>query len=160
MIKTTNLRDSYRFYRATCEQICLSKEYLTIVNGLMQFIINKILEGNDVKLGAKLGIIGVRGKKITPYINEDGEIKGLAPNWGETKKLQARDPIAKEKKTIVYCFNEHSNGIKYSFLWAKKNVIIANKNFYGLQFARANRRELSRLVTEEHREYLLSEKSK
>lgn len=164
MIKTVCIRDSYTFYKKfynesipDCDYRAGLPVYIEIVNGLMQYIMKKVFDGFDVRLGAKLGILMIRGQKIKPVIDKDGEIKGIAPNWGETKKLQAIDPIAKENKTIVYCFNEHSNGIKYRLLWNQEGVIIENKTLYGMSFSRWNRRELSRLITKENKEYLMKQ---
>lgn len=164
MLKTVCIRDSYTFYRKFYKESipdCDYKEglpiYIDIINGLMKFLMRKVFEGFDVRLGAKLGVLMIRGKKVKPIIDKNGDIKGIAPNWGATKKLQARDPVAKENKTIVYCFNEHSNGIKYNFKWSKEDVIIENKTLYNMSFSRWNRRELSRLVIEENKEYLIKE---
>lgn len=161
-----NIRQSYTFYKKKYKENIGAdyKEglpiYIDIVNGLMKFIMKKVFDGYDVRLGAKLGVIGIRGRKVIPTIDENGDIKGIAPNWGETKKLHAKDPEAKAKGIKVYCFNEHTNGIRYKFFWAKRGVIIVNKTYYGLTFSRWNRRELNRLVTEENKEYLVITRNK
>lgn len=162
MLKTVCIKDSYTFYKKLNREGIPNRDYregkpvyLDIVNGLMKFLMKKVLDGFDVRLGAKLGIISIVGKKIKPIINKEGEVKGIAPNWGETKKLQAKDPIAKENKTIVYCFNEHSNGIKYNFCWGKTDVVVENKTLYNISFSRWNRRELARRVIKENKEYLI-----
>lgn len=159
------VKDSYTYYRKSsgegipdCDYRNGIPVYLEIISGLMKFIMHKVFSGFDVRLGAKLGTLYVRGSKTVPFIDEEGNIKGVAPNWGETKKLQARDPIAKENRTIVYCFNEHSNGIGYRLHWNKEGVIIKNKSLYGFSFSRWNRRELNRLIVEENREYLVIKK--
>lgn len=165
MIDQVDIEASYKFYRARTEEADWvlgdykvgMKPYKKIVGGFMKFLMKKVLEGNDVILGGKLGKIGVRGEKIAPIITESGEIRGIAPNWGETKKLQAKDEEARKNRTKVYCFNEHSNGIKYKFFWSKVNVIITNKNYYNLTFSRGNRRELSRLI-QNGKEYLIKDK--
>ena len=162
MIKTVNIKDSYTFYRKyykegipNCDYRNGIPVYIEIVNGFMKFIMKKVFDGFDVRLGAKLGTLMIRGKKVKPYIDKEGNIKGVAPNYGETKKLWAKDSKAKEEKTIIYCFNEHSNGIGYRLLWNKEGVIVKNKSMYGMSFSRANRREVNRLVVEENREYLI-----
>ncbi len=163
MIKTTNLKDSYTFYRnhyktgiPNCDYRTGLPIYMLIVGGLMKFMFKKVFAGFDIRLGAGLGVLGIRGKKIEIFIDKDGNVKGVAPNWGETKKLQARDPIAKENRTIVYCTNEHSNGIRYSFFWSKEGVIIENKSLYHMSISKGNRTELTRLIFEEQREYIVN----
>lgn len=169
MIEQVNITKSYKYYRQQDPSGVPGLDYkkgmpvyIKIVSGLMKFIMQKVFEGNDVVLGAKLGKISIRGEKVVPIIVEnketgEKEIRGVAPNWGETKKLQARDEEAKRKRTIVYCFNEHSNGIKYEFVWDRVNVLIKNKNYYQLTFSYDNRRELTRLIYE-GKEYQLRPK--
>lgn len=130
--------------------------FTSIVLGYMKFLIRKLFEGHDIRLGARLGMIGIRGKKVKARIDYKGEVKGVAPSWAKTKKLWDTDPIAKAKKQLVYCFNEHTEGIKYRIAWNKKEVIVKNKIFYGLTFNRANRRELWKLLNE-GKEYLVIE---
>lgn len=161
MIDRVYIKNSYRYYRDHTEKKDLvwnyktgSKPYNKIVNGLISLIMKKVLDGNDVILAGKLGRIGINGRKVEPIITENGEVKGIAPDWGETKKLQARDPVAKANKTIVYCFNEHSNGIRYKIFWSQKDVLITNKCYYNLSFSRYNRRELVRLI-KAGKEYLV-----
>lgn len=163
MINRENIIDSYKFYRRENPKIDPSvvttqddeRVFLGIIYGFIDHMMEKVFDGWDVKLGAKLGIMGVRGMKIEPIINERGEIKGVAPDWGATKKLQASDPIAKEKRTIVYCFNEHSNGIKYQFFWGKRGSIVTHKTFYSLTFSRHNRRTLASGIKTKNKEYLI-----
>lgn len=166
MIEIVNLRKSYRFYRDLHPDKQIEKyekdsliTYLDIVNGLMEFMMKKVWEGNDVMLGAKLGRIGIRGEKVKPIIvkDKDGKetIRGVAPDWGATKKLQAIDPIAKQNKTIVYCFNEHSGGIKYDYCWWTGKLALVHKSFYGFTFSRTNRRTLVSMIKKERKEYLI-----
>lgn len=155
MIPTRNLRDSYKYYKTEDQNPVTIKLYLEIVLGFIKFIMKRIFEGCDVKLGPgdSLGTIGVRGKKFNPVTKESGEIRGIAPSWPQTKKLWDSNPEAKEKRELVYCFNEHSNGITYRFVWYKRDMRIHNKTYYRIAFSRANKRALSNFV-KEGREYL------
>jgi len=143
--------------------------YINIVHGYLKFLMKKVFEGNDVRLGAKLGIIGVRGKKVIPEIGWDGKVKGVAPSWGKTKAKwveEAKDmrltfeeflqKVPKHERKLVFCFNEHTEYIRYRIVWYKKNVIVENKTFYGLTFNRINRRTLWNLINE-GKEYLVIE---
>lgn len=132
------------------------KIYNSIVQGYLKFIVKKIFEGHDIRLGAKLGIVGIRGKKIKPTVDKNGKIRGIAPSWGKTFKLWNSDPVAKEKRQMIYCFNEHSDGIKYRIVWYKKSVIVKNKIYYGLTFTDDNRKMLWKLANE-GKEYLVIE---
>lgn len=143
--------------------------YINIVHGYLKFLMRKVLEGNDIRLGAKLGIVGIRGKKIMPEIGWDGKIKGVAPSWSKTKAKWTKeaeamgltfkeflDKVPKNERKLVFCFNEHTEYIRYRIVWYKKNVIVGNKTFYGLTFNRVNRRALWKLINE-GKEYLVIE---
>lgn len=156
MIKTENLRSSYKFYKDNNPNPVDVKIYLKIVLGYIKFIMQKVYSGQDVQLsgGNSLGSIGVRGNKVVPTLNEKGDIVGLAPDWKKTIALWNENPEAKERKEKVYCFNEHTNGIRYRLVWHKARMILPNKSLYMLTFSRDNKRELVRLLKEENREFV------
>lgn len=149
-----NLTASYKYYKEKNPQGVNSTTYLKIVSDFMLYIMSKVFEGFEVKL-PRIGTISIVGRKVKPKLDEEGNIKGLAPNWAKTKQLWDSNPEAKAKKELVYCFNEHSNGIKYNFKWGKGNVLIVNKMLYSLRLSRDNKRTLNRLITEENREYIV-----
>jgi hypothetical protein len=146
MVDKVNLRDSYKYYKNNYEAKVDVKTYVLIVNGLMQFIIKKLFSAFDIILPYRLGMLCIRGKKIEPIVTEEGDIRGIAPDWGKTRKLWREDPIAEANKTRIFCFNEHSNGIKYRILWLKRNAIFKNKTIYGLAVAKDNRRTFAKGV--------------
>lgn len=149
-----NLRDSYKFYKDEYNSVIGIKIYLEIVLGYIQFLMFKVFEGHEIKLPARLGSFYIRGRKVKPRIGQDGEIKGLAPNWADTKKLWDSNPEAKEKKEIVYCFNEHTDGVRYKLIWSKKNVNVKNKMIYSIRFSRDNKREVLRRL-QKQQEYIV-----
>ena len=100
-------------------------------------------------------LFGTADAAVALYI-EDGEIKGLAPDWVKTKQLWDSDTEAKENKQLVYHFNEETNGIRYKFSWSKNRVLVSNKTLYNLRMTRSNKRELSKLVRE-GKEYLIKD---
>lgn len=163
------MRDSYSVYKASVDKPLKLNPYLNIIHAFIKFVMKKVCEGYIVNLGARLGYIGVRGKKAIPVINDAGEIKGVAPNWGKTKAFwleKAKEmgisfeeylkQVPKEQRQLIYCFNEHSNGLIYSIHWYKKKAVIANKMFYNLKFSRDNKRTVSKLAFE-GKEYIASE---
>jgi hypothetical protein len=141
-----NIRSSYKYYKSEVDDPVDIKTYLTIVSDFIQFLMNKVFDGFEVKLPARLGSFQIIGRKVKPKLDEGGNVIGLAPNWAETKKLWDRDKEAKDKKELVYCFNEHTNGVKYKFLWSKKNVNVRNKGIYSIKFSRANKRKINDLL--------------
>lgn len=149
-----NTRSSYKLYKENTEAPLESKVYLDIANGFMDFIIQKVLEGETVTLPGRLGTLSIIGTKRTIRYNEQG-LAILPPDWNRTKKLRESDPEAKAQRKVVYCLNEHSGGISYKFFWSKLRVALENKSLYCLRLTRKHKRELNRLITQEGKEYPL-----
>ena len=148
-----NTRDSYVVYKNMSDNPINISEYVQIINQFMKFLILKLLSTGEIILPERLGRLSIFGKKVNVRI-EDGEIKGLAPDWVKTKQLWDSDEVAKSNKQLVYHFNEETNGIRYKFSWSKNRVLVSNKTLYNLRMTRSNKRELSKLVRE-GKEYLI-----
>ena len=153
MKKFYNTRDSYVVYKNMSDNPINISEYVQIINQFMKFLILKLLSTGEIILPERLGRLSIFGKKVNVRI-EDGEIKGLAPDWVKTKQLWDSDEEAKNNKQLVYHFNEETNGIRYKFAWSKNRVLVSNKTLYNLRMTRSNKRELSRLV-KNNKEYLI-----
>ena len=153
MKKFYNTRDSYVVYKNMSVNPINISQYVQIINHFMKFLSSKLLSTGEIIIPERLGKLSIFGKKVKIRI-EDGEIKGLAPDWVKTKELWDSDSIAKQNKQLVYHFNEETNGIRYKFAWSKNRVLVSNKTLYNLRMTRSNKRELSKLVRE-GREYLI-----
>ena len=152
--KYLNIRDSYKRYHKINPDIPL-KMYVGIVNGYMKFLIKKLLLKGEVLLPERMGFLQIVGKVVKARF-EDGEIKGLAPDWAGTKKLWEDDKEARENKQLAYHFNEDTGGIRYRFFWSKRNALVFNKTLYSLKMTRTNKRILSTLI-KEGKEYLIKD---
>lgn len=148
-----NSRDSYQIYRAKSSNPVDVKTYLDICYKFNKFVVGKVLEGHTVVFPSRLGKLSVVGKKVTPRV-VDGEIKGLAPDWVGTKALWDRNPQARENKQLVYHFNEHTDNVRYKFIWSKNRVLVTNKTAYSLKLTRTNKRKLSSLIKEGKEYYI------
>lgn len=155
MKKFYNTRDSYVVYKNMSVNPINISQYVQIINHFMKFLSSKLLSTGEIILPDRLGRLSIFGKKVNVRI-EDGEIKGLAPDWVKTKQLWESDEEAKNNKQLVYHFNEETNGIRYKFAWSKNRVLVSNKTLYNLRMTRSNKRELSRLVRE-GKEYLIKD---
>ena len=155
MKKFYNTRDSYVVYKNMSDNPINISEYVQIINQFMKFLILKLLSTGEIILPERLGRLSIFGKKVNVRI-EDGEIKGLAPDWVKTKQLWDSDEEAKNNKQLVYHFNEETNGIRYKFFWSKNRVLVSNKTLYNLRMTRSNKRELSKLIRE-NKEYLIKD---
>ena len=153
MKKFYNTRDSYVVYKNMSDNPINISQYVQIINHFMKFLSSKLLSTGEIIIPERLGKLSIFGKKVNVRI-ENGEIKGLAPDWVKTKQLWDSDEEAKNNKQLVYHFNEETNGIRYKFFWSKNRVLVSNKTLYNLRMTRSNKRELSKLVRE-GREYLI-----
>lgn len=155
-IPEVNIRDSYKyFYKEECrkseEEPVSLRVYLDIVHGFIKFILRKIFQGYDVELstGKSLGTVGIRGNVKIGRLNKEGEIRGLPPDWGATKRLWRDCPECMERREIIYHTNEHTNGISYQFVWKRVGMKIAHKKIYSLILTKGpkgNKRAISKAI--------------
>ena len=125
----------------------------------MQFLMNKVIvDGDEIILPFKTGKLSVIGLKQKVSFDENGNVKGLSPNWKKTKELYDSCEECREKRQIVYNTNEHSDGIRYKFNWSLGGVLLLNKNFYNLKFTRQNKRNLYKEIMN-GKEYVIIEKN-
>lgn len=148
-----NIRSSYKTYKETVSTPVEEKQYLEIANGYMEFLIQKVLEGEEVTMPARLGTLFIQGVKKNLKFNKDG-IPLLPPNWAATKKLWDSNPDAKATKKIVYCLNEETDGVVYKLHWSKNRVPIENKLYYNFILTRANKRAIHQKI-KQGKEYLI-----
>lgn len=147
--KTLGIRDGYEHYKKHTNNPVSLAVYLDIVSQFSKYMINLLVDNEYIRLPERVGVMYFGGKKTKPHINkENGNIEGLTPNWKETNKLWKKSPEAKEKKEIIFYFNEHTNGVRYKLFWSKKNVYIRNKDFYSFKLARANKKLFSKKINE------------
>ena len=145
---------AYKNYRKNNKTVS-RKEYLDIVNGFAEFLMDCILNAETVYLPEKLGVIQVIGKKLQPKVTDDG-IQGLSINWGATVKLWKTCEPCKDKQQKVYYFNEHSDGIRYRFMWSRTAMLMTNKYLYTYVPNRKSKYKLHEKVNE-GKEYQLLE---
>jgi len=142
-----NLTDSYSLYKEKFGNEVSKSDYVKIASAFIKFIMYRIIHHSDViQLPFKMGTLKVVGRKQKISYDEEGNIKGLSPNWRKTKELYDRCPECKERRQIVYNMNEHSDGIRYSFNWGLRNVMLKNKSYYVLKMTRANKRDLYKAI--------------
>lgn len=149
-----NTQDSYIVYKCLSENPIDIKEYCKINHEFIKFLVEELFEHGEIQIPERLGRIQILGKKIKVKY-EDGIIKGVAPNWVETKKLWEKDEEARKNKQLVFHFNEQTDGIRYKFYWNKSRVLVSNKTLFRLRMSRANKRRLASLI-KSGKEYLIT----
>lgn len=141
-----NLRDSYKLYKQDVKDPVDIKTYILIATEYNKFLMDKVLDGEEVTLPSRLGTLSIIGKKQKVSLDEDGKIKGLAPDWVKTKQLWDSNPQAKEKKQLLYHTNSHTDNTRYKFFWSKQRILIQNKILYSLKITRDNKRAVHNLI--------------
>lgn len=139
-----NLRSSYIEYKKSCPKPVKLKDYLTLTSDYNKFLIEKVLEGKEVTLPSRMGTLAVVGK--TQNFKNGGV--SLAPDWVKTKVLWEKSEKAKVEKKLVYHTNSHTDGVRYKFLWSKKNVLVENKTLFSLRMTRTNKRAVHQKILE------------
>ena len=95
MIKTeVNIRSSYKLYLSLTKFPQDVKVYILIANAYMKFLIDKVIDGDEITLPARLGSLSIIGNKRKLKFTEEGK-PILPPNWAKTKKLWESNPKAK-----------------------------------------------------------------
>lgn len=144
-----NTRDSYKWYRKKSpdpKQAVPVKIYCKIANDFNKFIMANVLIGKEVRLPAKMGTIGIKGKKQNYHTLQGEKVYGLLVDWKTTNDLWLKCAVCKEKKQLVYHLNEHTDGVRYKYFWSFSRVMLTNKTFYQLKFTRTNKRFIPKLV--------------
>ncbi len=137
-----NITKAYAFYKKNVEDPVDSSIYKQITTEYHNYIIEKVIDGEKVGLPNRCGHLLIKGRKRVAKIDEKGNITGVPPHYSKTKELWERNPEAKRLKTMVYCMNEHSGQIVYSFFWSKKRVTAKFKDLYTLRMVRRHKRKL------------------
>ena len=101
-------------------------EYFKIVREMNKLLAQELIEGRDVTLPCKMGMLEVR--KYPTYVKfENGKIKtNRAVDWNATLKLWHEDAEAREDKILVRSEKSHVFTIFYNTYPANYN----NKHYY------------------------------
>lgn len=145
-----NIRSSYAKYEANSDgnDRVEVKDYIELNKLYNKFLIRKALEGKEVTLPSRMGTLSVVGRRPKMRFDENSNIVGLAPDWVRTKEFWKKNPEAKEKKTLLYHTNPHTDGFRYKWMWSKNRVLVENKTLYALRLTRENKRAVYKAIME------------
>lgn len=159
LIVDKNIRASFRRYRKNNENTIIdSSRYIKMCRAFNTYMMDSIIEGNNIQLPAKLGRLYITGRKIEIAYNEDGK-PNLAIDWQKTKKMWAAKPQTKIDKKVLYHTNDNTNGVRYKLVWSKKDVKVEHKNFYSMRLSRRNKKKIT-LSIKSGKEYFISPPAK
>lgn len=143
----SNIRKSYKLYKSTTKNPVDIKTYIKIANDYNKFLMERVLDGEEVTLPSNMGTISIVGYKQKIKFDEQG-LPILPPDWVETKKLWESNEKAKEEKKLVYQLNEHTNGVRYKIHWSKRRILIEHKTLYSLRMTRTNKRLVNEAINQ------------
>lgn len=139
-----NLDDSYKHYEEDYPKSHLDKAmYKKVCITFFKECVNYLLEGCEVKLPF-MGLLKVVKRKR--------DFNKLHPDWKRTNELWEKDPIAKEKKQLVYHLNEHSGGHYFRFYW--KKGMVKNISAYSFLPVRGVKSALATAVKEGNKDFI------
>ena len=142
-----NIRTSYDYYEKVVDEPLPEPLYREVAEAYSEFLLDKIIdEGEEVALPGRMGTMCIIGKKQKPKIDEDGNIRGMAPDWKSTKALWERNPEAKAAKKLVYHTNANTSGIRYKLLWSKRKVFIPFKAQMSFRLTKQNKIRLNKAI--------------
>jgi hypothetical protein len=149
------IRGCYREYKTRVKNPVEYSLYSEISGLYNKFLIDKMIEGEEVTLPARMGFISIIGTKKKLTYSQSG-LPVLPPNWAATKRLWDRDPAAKAERRMVYCLNEATSGVVYKVLWSKRKASVENKSYYNLIMMRVNKRKIHAAI-KAGKEYITKE---
>lgn len=152
-----NIKSSYKLYCEENENPVDERTYIRLCNEYNKFLVKHVTDGFEITLPERMGTLSIIGTKQVIKFYENGS-PNLAIDWPATWQLRKSSAKAKEERKTVYHTNDHTDGVRYKYLWSKKRVLVTNKNFYSLRMTRANKRTVSRLVKKEGKEYFIKNK--
>lgn len=140
--------DIYRYYKSISENPVSKQVFVAAWKDFADLITDDIVAGKDFVMPFRIGILGIRKRKIQVKLNPDGTIdkRYLRPDWKTTKELWERDNEAKKRKQIVFHLNKHFGGFNCKWFWDKSTCCIVNQTAYSLVMSRDNKRKLAKAI--------------
>lgn len=145
------MTDAYKFYNQhyNNDHEITQREYSLIFKEVMERMMFKIIfESFEMKLPSDVGNLRIKKTPIKIRFNEDGSLctKGLRVDWKSTKDLWSIDAEAKEKKQLIFHFNEHTDRYNLKFYYDKRTSTMKNQTAYQFTVMRKWARLLNEAV--------------
>lgn len=105
-----------------------------------EYMVERVLDGEEICLPLNLGVLDVIGKKAVPKIDKDGNIQGMTIDHKKMMKVAKKDP---DSKKMFYHLNLHTDGIIYKLRWRTYIVDIPFFKYYAFIAASTFKHKLS-----------------
>src|SRR6218665_628285 len=159
--------DFYKYYRnlylkalnkeTNKEQINKNSQYYVeyslfnkIIDEFNLAIRDEILyETFDFNIPYRMGILGIRKRKLTPWFNAEGKLINPLPiDWKATNDLWDADEKARNEKKLVRHYNKHTNGYVAKWFFSTRKATFKWKSAYAFIPCRTAKVELGKILTD------------
>lgn len=142
--------DIYKFYKSRTQQPVNYSIFVKAWRDFATSTVDDIVNGKDFMMPFRVGVLGIRKRKIKVTLNPDGSIdkRYLRPDWKATNDLWKEDEKAKENKQLVFHLNKHFGGFNCKWFWDKSTCCVPNQTAYSLVMTRGNKRKLAKAIFE------------
>lgn len=108
-------------------------------------------ESFDFNMPYRMGMLGIRKKKLTPWIDKEGKLVNPLPiDWKATNALWDADPIAKQQKKLVRHYNKHTKGYVAKWYYTTRHATYKWKLAYRFIPCRTGKVALGNILTDEN----------
>lgn len=142
------LVDTWHLYlQLDCKAKVKKKTYTSVLYDFTKFLADELCEKGIIHFPEHTGLIKIQGQELKIKINpKTGLLDKRTVDWGETNKLWAESPEAKEKKKVIFHMNEHSDFITYGIKWSKTKLSLKNKSTFIYLPCRHLKRRVAKMI--------------
>lgn len=138
--------DAYKYIRKNkwfdIGQSITEHQFYSIIRGINNLLADSMLEGKDIHLPHKMGVLEVR-KYDVKIAFVDGKLKTNLPiDWDKTLKLWSEDEKAYEERTLIKMEEKEIFKVYYNKFRADYN----NKSFYEFAINRDLKKRLKQRI--------------
>lgn len=138
--------DAYKYIRKNkwfdIGQSITEHQFYSIIRGINNLLADSMLEGKDIHLPNKMGVLEVR-KYDAKISFVDGKLKTNLPvDWDKTLKLWSEDEKAYEERTLIKMEEKEIFKVYYNKFRADYN----NKSFYEFAINRDLKKRLKQRI--------------
>lgn len=138
--------DAYKYIRKNkwfdIGQSITEHQFYSIIRGINNLLADSMLEGKDIHLPYKMGVLEVR-KYDAKIAFVDGKLKTNLPiDWDKTLKLWSEDEKAYEERILIKMEEKEIFKVYYNKLRADYN----NKSFYEFAINRDLKKRLKQRI--------------
>lgn len=138
--------DAYKYIRKNkwfdIGQSITEHQFYSIIRGINNLLADSMLEGKDIHLPYKMGVLEVR-KYDAKIAFVDGKLKTNLPiDWDKTLKLWSEDEKAYEERTLIKMEEKEIFKVYYNKFRADYN----NKSFYEFAINRDLKKRLKQRI--------------